>query len=94
MPESYEKAGKKYPPQWRFFYGYLQKAKDGKTFIKGKVEEDTMLKKGEVVLIFPAKVRRKESSPQYYGFHQAPEDPNPVAAPQEKPESEDPADEF
>ena len=103
MSKDYVKEGKKYEKQWRFFFAYLRKSKDGRSFIRGIVEEDTQLKKGDVVLIFPAKTRAKESSPQYYGFHQAPPDPTErIHAPVDKPESDededttpkDPADQF
>ena len=94
MSESYKKGDKSYPKMWRFLYAYLKKTKEGKTFIRGTVEEDTTLKKGTIVMIFPAKRRAKESSPQYYGFHQPPPDPNPIDAPVDKPESDDPEGEL
>lgn len=102
MSGSYKKGDRIYPKMWRFLYAYLIKTKDGKTFIRGTVEEDTILKKGTIVMIFPAKTRAKAHSPQYYGFHQPPLDPNPIDAPVDKPESDeesestpiDPADEF
>lgn len=94
MTETYKKGDREFPKAYRFIYAYLKKTKDGRSYIKGKVEEDTTLKKGDVITIFPAKIRAKESSPQYYGFHQAPEDPNPIKAPEDTPEPEDSADDF
>jgi hypothetical protein len=71
--KTFTKGGREYPALERFLAGWMRTSTAGKKFQTFLVDKKITLEEGERVMVYLAKSRRSEASPQYYGFRETKE---------------------